>query len=447
MESFNSSQLSQEDEKLLDELAEDACLWPLLLSLIKGQISHYLKKLHQSYNNAIHIVHSKLRHKGLRAFDKNNMETTNKYHKLAVKACIDITLELLTKSISNNIKTLILYTGIGTSLQTVVLDILWNTSKQEAEDTIEVLWAYGLIQLTNIKLSSNHRAQQYVEVHAVISQYIIESMDSKEFEVHMLLQTVNSQKLLPEGLRHSFQKSYGVLDPSKLSSVDYLEYKLSEIENDQLPFLIKAINRSVVCDPHRIIAFLQCIEDPQETSHYMMQLLFSINKETKKLIDDCKQMLNDAHNICRKLLQSIQRSIFEKKFDELIQTLENFVKCYPLHDVAQTAVSLIKKIIPYCDNKSLPYIKIMLEHFQLMTFEYHEINTLRLPYIRLYIWLHKKISNSLMAGPAHIKETDKYMMSGKFLEEEELVDMNHLIKRQEIAPMISQMQYDKCDYK
>ena len=37
------SQLSQEDVNLLDELAQDVHLWPLLLSLVRGQLYHNLK--------------------------------------------------------------------------------------------------------------------------------------------------------------------------------------------------------------------------------------------------------------------------------------------------------------------------------------------------------------------------------------------------------------------
>ena len=81
---------------LLDELAQDVHLWPLLLSLIRGQLSHNLKQYHLSYHNAIQNVQDKLHHKGLTAFDMNN---TTKSRKLAVKACIEVTLEFTNKII------------------------------------------------------------------------------------------------------------------------------------------------------------------------------------------------------------------------------------------------------------------------------------------------------------------------------------------------------------
>ena len=161
---IDSSQLSQEDVSLLDELAQDVHLWPLLLSLIRRLLSHNLKQYHLSYHNVIQNVQAKLHHKGVTVFDKNNIEAINKSRKLAVKACIEMTLELLTKSLSDKIKILILWTGIGTSLQIAVLNILWNISKREAEETVDALWAYGLVQFTDITISPNNITQHCVEV-------------------------------------------------------------------------------------------------------------------------------------------------------------------------------------------------------------------------------------------------------------------------------------------
>ena len=56
------------------------------------------------------------------------------------------------QSISNNLKTLILWTGIGTSVQTDVLDKLWNVSEYDARDTVDTLWSYGLVCFTQITL-------------------------------------------------------------------------------------------------------------------------------------------------------------------------------------------------------------------------------------------------------------------------------------------------------
>ena len=204
---IDNSQLSQEDESLLHELAQDVHLWPLLLSLIRGQLSHNLKQYHLSYHEAIQNLQTKLHHKGLTAFDKNNITTINKSRKLAVKACIEMTLELLTKSLSDKIKKLILFTGIGASLPKALLNYLWEVSKQEAEDSVDVLWAYGLVQFTDIIISPKNIKQHCVKVHAIISQYIIEYIDSEDLLAHSPLGTLHTAGLVEEGLVITFQQS------------------------------------------------------------------------------------------------------------------------------------------------------------------------------------------------------------------------------------------------
>ena len=437
---IDSSQLSREDVSLLNEISQDVHLWPLLLSLIRGQLSHNLKQYHLSYHKAIENVQAKLHHKGLTAFDKNNIETVKKGRTLAVKACIEITLELLTKSMSDKIKTLIIYNGIGTSLQIAVLNNLWNISKQEAEDTVDVLWAYGLVQFTDITISPNNIKQHCVEVHAVISQYIMECMNSNEI---LTLSAyggggLNTAQSVIEGLLLTFQQSYGVDDPSSLTAVDYLKYKLSEIENVDLPYCLKRINMCTVSDPHYVILFLQQIKDVLMTSPYTINLLSLLGEDINSLITNCKGTLKDAHKLCRKLNQSVQRNLYENKYDKLIQTVEEFIKNYPLCDVAQKAVTMVKKIIPYCDGELLHYIMMRCEGLQMMTPDYHNITTLLLPYIKLYIKLHKQITSSLPNGLPDIELTYHYIMSGKYYKEEELVMTNHLIKLQEVAPNVIQ---------
>ena len=430
---IDSSQLSQEDVSLLNEISQDVQLWPLLLSLIRGQLFHNLKQHHLSYHKAIQNVQAKLHHKGLTAFDKNNIETVKKGRKLAVKACIEITLELLTKSSTDKIKMLILWIGIGTSLQTAVLNNLWNISKQEAEDTVDVLWAYGLVQFTDITISPNNIKQHFVEVHAVISQYIIECMNGEEANnlYSIMRQNANS---VSEGLTLTFQQSYGVHDPSSLTAMDYLKYKLSVIENVELPFYLKTINMYTVNDPYDFILTLQKIKDALMTSPYTINLLSLLGEEINSLITNCKQILKDAHKLCRKLNQSVQRNLYDKNYDKLIQTVEEFIKNYPLCNVAQKAVTMVKKIIPYCDGKLLHVMMMICENLQMRTHDYHHITTLILPYIQLDIKQHKQITSSLLNGSPDIELTYHYIMSGKYDEERELVRTNRLIKLQEVAP-------------
>ena len=436
---INSSQLSQEDVSLLDELAQDVHLWPLLLSLIRGQLSHSLKQYRLSYHNAIQNVQAKLHDKGLTAFDKNNIGAINKSRKLAVKACIDVTLELLSKLLSDKIKSLTLYTGIGASLQTAVLNNLWNISKQEAEDTVDALWAYGLVQFTDVTISPNNITQHCVEVHAVISQYIIECMDTNEFiALTPFGEKLDTAHSVQEGLQLTFHQSYGMHDPSSLTAMDYLKYTLSKIENISIPVYLKIINMSTVTDPHFIILILQEINNILMSSSYYSRLLSLFGDEINSVITDCKQLLKDVHKLGRKLNQSAERNLYERNYDKLIKTIEVFIRNYPLCNVAQKAVTMVKKIIPYCDGELLHEMMTQCEHLQVKTCDYHDITTLTLPHIKLDNKLHKQITSSLLNGSPDIELTYQYIMSDQYDEELELVMTNRLIKLLEVAPNLVQ---------
>ena len=427
---IDSSQLSQEDVSLLDELAQDVHLWPLLLSLIRGQLSHNLKQYHLSYHKAIQNVRGKLHHKGQTDVDKNNIEAINKSRTLAVKACIETTFQLLTKSLSDKIKTLILWTGIGTALETTVLNNLWKISKQEAEETVDALWAYGLVQFTDITISLNNITQHCVEIHAVIGQYIImESIKSSEILSLSPFFGLNTAPLVLKGLSQSFNQSYGVSNPLTLMPSKFLKYKQIEIECHLLPYYLNLINTFVVTEPHMIILLVQELKDALMIFPCPIDFLSLVDQEIDEVIDESKSKLKDAHTLCRILNQTIQRNLYEKNYDKVIEAAREFINSYPLCNVAEKAVNVAKKIIPYCYFKTTT-----CGHLQLLTTDYHIINTLIIPRITLFINLHKQIVNSLSKGKLHIIETYTYLVRGKFDQDFDLVRINHLIKRQEIAP-------------
>ena len=284
-----------------------------------------------------------------------------------------------------------------------------------------------------------------MEVHAVISQYIIEHMDSEEAATLYLIITQNVHSV-DDGLFLTFQQSYGVHDPSPLPAMDYLKYKLNEIENVWLLNYLKTINMFTVTDPHGLMLVLQGIKDALMTSPYTINLLSLLGEEINSLVKNIKQILKDVHKLCRKLNQSVQRNLYDKKYDKVIQTVEEFIKNYPLCKVAQEAVTMVKKIIPYCDDELQHYMMIQCEDLQMNTHDYHYITTSLLPHIKLLIKLHKRITSSLLNGSPDIELTYHYMRSHKYNEEIELVNSNELIKLQEIAPNFVQQRASQQHY-
>ena len=430
---IDSSQLSGDDVRLLDELAEDVHLWPLLLSLIRGQLFHYVKRYHSTYKEAIQKVQNKLHHKGLTAFDKNNLGSVNKSRSKAVKACIETTLELLSKSQTDRIKTLLLYTGIGNKLQVVLLRHLWNTSVQESEDTTDKLWACGLVQMT---ITPGDTMKSCIEVHAVISQYFVESMGPIEV---VTLSAGGLVDAVRQGLVDTFQQSHGISDIPSLPPIEYLRYRLNEMENVILPDYLETIGGHIIYDPYCVMQILEEIKNTL-TSSSSYNLLSSSCNSIDSLRSECKSILNDAHKLSRKLKQIVERSLHNKNYDILIQSLLEFMNEYPLCHVVQKAVNMVKMFMQHCDGKLSQFMEMRCEILLMMLPDYHMVVTLEIPRIRFYIKICKKISHSLGSGSPSIEETYQYMFSDEYLEEMDLVKTNQLIKLQEVAPRYVQSQ-------
>ena len=431
---IDSTQLAQQDMSFLNKLVENFSQWPLLLSLIKGLLSHNVKQ-HSCFQNAIKILQQKLHSKGVTAtLDKSSNESINTHYILAVKACIDIALDLLPKSLLDRLKTLILWTGIGTPVQTTVLNILWKISNREAEDTLNILWTYGLIQFTDVRITLKSNVQHCVEVHAIISQCIVNCMDSNKvcfFSPHGKVDDVES---VNKALLIKFQRTYGIYNSPLPTAMEFLKYKLSEIENYQLPLLLKGLNAQIVIDPHHLILGLQCIKDALMKSRYAMHLLSILGKEIDSLITESKRISDITQELCRKLYQSVKVNLYEKSYDELIQNVEVFIKNFPLCTVAQNAITMVKKIIPHCNGELLLYMMERYEYFQLKTCDYHPVTTLMLPYIKVEIKFHERIISSILHGSPNIEATRQYFENGTYQEQYESLEANHVIILKGVVP-------------
>ena len=425
------NQLSQEDVSLLDELAQDVHLWPLLLSLIRGQLSVSTKQHSLSSHKAIENVQAKLHDKGLTAFDKNNIERSRKF---AARSCIEVSLDMLKEPLSDKLKTFILWTGIGTSLQTAVLQYLWRITDYEARDSVDVLSSYGLIQFTDVTLPPHNKVQNCVEVHAVISQYIIERMESDDVQRLSPFGELDTCRAVKDGLVQQFQSSYKIHDTRLLSDVEYLYFRVNEIEFQSLPYHIQQINMCRILDPHTTIVLLKRIQEAVKSSPNISKLFVSLIDHINILINDCHKILKSAHKSSRILNQKCQQCLTQRNYDALNQTIDTYMQDYPITVVAKQAVAVVKKIIPYCKGEVLYNMTRRCEKLQMATFDYHVISLLKAPIIKILTKELQQLVTSLEAGSPYIEQTIESYKSGKFDEEFDLVRIKQHIKLQEIAP-------------
>ncbi|XP_065894258.1 uncharacterized protein [Dysidea avara] len=441
------SQLSQEDVSLLDELAQNVHLWPLLLSLIRGQFSYYLKRNHSQHKEAIQFIKNKLHEKGLSAFDKNNIDRSRKH---AVKICINVTLELLSKSASDKMKTLILWTGVGTSLQTAVLHKLWKLSENEARDILDLLWAYGLVQIiadTTVTAHSLNTTDECVEVHAVISQYIMENMESKEVYILSPHGECRSARLVIAELARLSRRSYGVTSLASLSPTDYLKVTASTMENTLVPIYVKQINMYTSTDPHFAILKLKKIQHVLMTVQSITAFLPSCLEGIDSLISECHKTLNDVYRLIRNLNQNVQRYLWQKSYDDLIQVLEIYMDQYPVGLIARKAVITVKQALPYLDGEPLNFVTLKCEEIQAMTPECNFITLIILPYIKLHIKEIKDMNLALLAGSPNIETAYRYYTSSNYTKEKRSVISNYIVKLRKVVPKFAEVEASKFSLK
>ena len=103
--------------------------------------------------------------------------------------------------------------------------------------------------------------------------------------------------------------------------------------------------------------------------------------------------------------------------------------------VAQKAINMMNKIIPYCFDQLLHYMMSLCEHFILLTSDYHEIILIVSPDVQLAIKLSKQITSSLVNGSRNIESTFRYIVSGKYNEDLNLLRTNHFKKLESVTPI------------
>ena len=433
----DTSQVSQPDVQLLNELAQAVSQKPLLLCLVRGHLSHSINLYSSTSNDAIRYITNRL-------FDKGHGNANiNHSFEFAVERCIKVTLELLKNPMPDRIKSLILYTGVGTSLPTALLKELWKISESEANETLDVLGAYGLIQFTDISMPPYIIKQYSVEVHDVISQFIIESLESNEVVVLSPLRKLGTHGSVSEGMKKLFYES---CNTSSLTAEEYLHYRLNVIEYCELHYCRKNVNMETAYDPHDIIMILGDIQSLLIKSPNVKRPPPSLEKEIDALLADCHKVLKNVHSLSTNFNRDVQHCLAERKYDGLIKIIENYCKNSPISAVALKAV---KVIYPYTNEQVLHNILIQpstlgdeidfitdkYEALHMKTSNYSNIRLHTLPYVTLLVKELKEIFKSLNAkSPKKIQKTYEYYKSNRWLKERESLKISQLHKLQKVAP-------------
>jgi len=425
------NELSKEDAIVVNKLAQSTHQWPLLLSLIRGQLYHCLSHGNATIKEAILDVRSNLATKGLSAFD---VAATPKVRQHSVRACIEASLGLLGKLpdpefLKYKLLSLILYTGIGGSLPSQAIQCLWDVSDEAAKTIVLSLEQYGLVYIKSSKQLPPYfnTAHHFLAVHSVISEYIMSTIKSETVVRLSPFISLNTDKLIATVEQLLFQQSYEV-DPSR--KLEFLTHNKQKMEHIVLPYYMKDINMHALHDPHLAIMILHNIQSLlNDERHFHLLVLF--NEQIISLINECHDALTKAQDLSRKVNLHFQLCFRRASFDNLLPVMKEYLKS---HFIASTIVKceeLAKSISEQCDADLKTAVDKRRKHFQLVTKEYHAIPVEKLPRFQLYIELHNEITRALLhRNNSEIDRLFDHISSGKFDDEVHLIHELYSIKTQ-----------------
>lgn len=434
-QSIDANSLSENTMKLTADLAQDVHLWPLLLFLVRGHIKRNQQLYSHSFEKTIQEVLSELYRNGLTAFDKNCLSfDKSKDRKFAIRACVEVSLDFLQPEEKDKLITLILYTGIGGSVPMSVLYLLWEVSKEEAKTCLEKLWSYGLVMSKPLQIPPQDNIQDCAEVHCTIGTYIINSLNSQQ--VVRLTHACESLRDVTEGLTNAFIESYGC-HPSQLDGEKFLEYWKIRLEHDILTFYLRRINMCAVSDPHKIILLMEQTLDALQHIPEMFQILAELASEFATIGDESKKLFKKTTKSSQKLSQEVRKHMYENDYKSTVFTLQSYCSNYEIGKVANKSAELCRKVILRFGGQVHPFFVQQYQRLLMLTPEYHEVTgtTIVLARIELHIDLYKQIISALETkSTTQIQAINDYVKSGKFHEEEELVNIHHSIKLKRVAP-------------
>ena len=317
--------LGANDANKIQELAKDLYYWPLLLSLVRGQLYIHCTAWKESPTSALLNVRQKLQDKGLTAFDPQRIKKES-----AVKASINASLELLTNNEKYVLFHIVSGIGIGSSVLKACIFKFSKVSSEEFDKLIKNLWSHGLINVGEIMLPPKVVAHSCIEIHDVIAQYIVEEMP---YDYHVFLTEVN------------------IIDFGNcfLSIVDTHEINVTNVKTDAvimidvllIPFIIRTF---AVLTRAKQIEFSKSLDSLIESCSNILK--------TRAVMDFLKrkQPLSQIYGFVKENCRIMQSLLLDNKYDEAVAWITEYTENHPLMVLLESIQTLKKELINECKH-------------------------------------------------------------------------------------------------
>lgn len=409
----------KKNDAMLSGLAEDLHHWPLLLCLVERQVNHLQKQQQMPEEGTISTTRKKLQEKGLNAV----ASTANKdqHRKAAVKACVDLSLEMIGDSLTEKLMMYVLFTGVGCSLPTTVVHLLWQISKPDAEEVIQSLLSCGLIQLRTAITKETS-----VVVHAVVAQYLLDSINSTK-----ILQLGTYQGPNVVSIDAAIDGSSGItLPPEDLECVKVI---LDIIDYGELPCRLRKLSCVAVQSPTSLTSIIQEFEKQSLSLPEYEEVKNKFQNTLNALVDECSEILAINVQSAVSLNTDVYKFIQASSHDSLVKSVELLSRTNLIGEVASKFINILTGIM--CTGDDDLYDKGQKAFEQIQAFQPEcDVSIVEFAQIKLVVELRKRITGALTSGvDAQVTEASQYVRSGALTEKLKKVKEAHQSKLKETS--------------
>ena len=403
----------------VSDLADSLHYWPLLLSLVGCQVNHSQKQQQISEGGAISTTKQRLQEKGLDVRTTNST-SEDQHKKVAVKACIDLSLEMIGDSLTEKLILYVLFTGIGYSLSTDVVHLLWQVSKSDAEEAVQSLIQCGLIHL-----KTSYNKETNIMLHAVIAQYILDNMSATK--LIQLGAYKGSNGILIDA---AIDGSSGIMLPSEDS--EYLKVILNVVDNGELPYRLRRLSSVAVQSPTSLTLIIQEFDKQCLSLPEYEEIKTKYENMIVALVDECSEVSAITVQSAISLNTDLYKVLQASSHDSLIKSVEHLCRTNLIGEVASKFVKLLPAIMAEGDDELFDKMQSTFERIQTFEPECNENIVIEFAQIKVVIEFRRRITGALTSGSdVQITEACQYVKSRALAEKLKKVIETHQSKSKE----------------
>ena len=352
----DTDKLNPSATKMLETLTQNLHRWPLLLGLVRNHL-HSQIKLQSPINQAIQKVQQNLYDKGLTAFDSDVTSRISKSN--AVKACVDATLELLSQNELSNLKILVLYAGSSIKIPKSSLHYFWT---DDVDDNLKSLTACGLVSISRMALPPSICTLACVEMHAVITQYLIDSMDfgtlKQIFEgMHIANIQFFDWSSSPEIEEDMMFGLLGIIDfealrsDEKANGLFRLQFSVGFIDNLCIPFSIQRVVILTKIVQQAIVGKLELLSKHFKQHPQLISLLAQFEVENNLKTEKAYMRFIKTHKEIKSFLAIDNHAA-------IMNVLKRYLHNHPVQLLANNFYKLAQQLMQNCkgDDALLSFI-------------------------------------------------------------------------------------------